>query len=103
VILEQVFGYLAPYYGDLSTTLEDHEIGRWRRVVPILRKGRFRSIDRFMKATDPRGRVQLAGDLGPIPGVNASLLSGRAAAERILAGIPRTGGAARAAVTAKEA
>jgi protoporphyrinogen oxidase len=89
VILEKVFRYLAPYYGDLSATLEDHEIGRWRRVVPIMRTGRFRSIDRYMKATDPRGRVQLAGDLGPIPGVNASLVSGRAAAERI-ASSPRS-------------
>jgi oxygen-dependent protoporphyrinogen oxidase len=89
VILGKVFEYLTPYYGDLSGTLEDHEIGRWRRVVPIMRKGRFQSIDRFMKATDPRGRVQLAGDLGPIPGVNASLVSGRAAAELIISGVAR--------------
>lgn len=89
-ILEKVFRMLSPYYGDLSSTLEDHEIGRWRRVVPILRKGRFQSIDRFMKATDPRARVQLAGDLGPIPGVNASLVSGRSAAERIIAGVSGT-------------
>jgi protoporphyrinogen oxidase len=91
LILEKVFEYLAPYYGDLSSALEDHEIGRWRRVVPIMRRGRFQSIDRFMKATDPRDRVQLAGDLGPIPGVNASLVSGRAAAERIVAGVAKVG------------
>jgi protoporphyrinogen oxidase len=88
VVLEKVFEMLAPYYGDLSPTLQDYEIGRWRRVVPIMRTGRFQSIDRFVKATDPRARVQLAGDLGPIPGVNASLVSGRAAAERIINGVP---------------
>jgi protoporphyrinogen oxidase len=84
-ILGQVFRMLHPYYGDLSATLEDHEIGRWRRVVPFMRTGRFKQIDAFVSATDPRARVQLAGDLGPIPGVNAALVSGQAAAARILA------------------
>jgi protoporphyrinogen oxidase len=88
VIVEKVLGFLEPYYGDLSATLEDVEIGRWRNVVPIMHKGRFRSVDRFMKATDPRARVQLAGDLGPIPGVNASLVSGLAAGDRIAAQRP---------------
>jgi protoporphyrinogen oxidase len=85
VILDQVLRFLAPYYGDLEPTLEDHEVGRWRRVVPIMRKGRFKQIDAFMRACDPRARVQLAGDLGPIPGVNAALVSGKAAGERIAA------------------
>jgi protoporphyrinogen/coproporphyrinogen III oxidase len=84
-ILDQVFRFLHPYYGDLSETLEDHEIGRWRRVVPMMRTGRFKQIDAFLRSTDPRARVQLAGDLGPIPGVNAALVSGKAAAERIAA------------------
>jgi protoporphyrinogen oxidase len=84
-IVDEVLGFLKPYYGDLSDTLEDVEIGRWRNVVPIMHKGRFQSVDRFMKATDPRARVQLAGDLGPIPGVNAALVSGTAAGERIAA------------------
>jgi predicted NAD/FAD-dependent oxidoreductase len=84
-VLAQVFRFIAPYYGDLQPTLEDYEIGRWRRVVPILRKGRFKEIDAYMRSVDPRARVQFAGDLGPIPGVNAALVSGRAAAERIVA------------------
>jgi predicted NAD/FAD-dependent oxidoreductase len=82
VILEQVLGFLEPYYGDLSGDVEDVEIGRWRNVVPIMTKGRFVSVDAFMKANDPRARVQLAGDLGPIPGVNAALVSGTAAGDR---------------------
>jgi protoporphyrinogen oxidase len=85
VILEQVFGFLKPYYGDLEPTLADYEIGRWRNVVPIMKKGRFKDVDAFMRATDPGARVQLAGDLGPIPGVNAALVSGTAAGDRIAA------------------
>jgi protoporphyrinogen/coproporphyrinogen III oxidase len=83
VILEQVLRFLEPYYGDLEPTLETYEIGRWRRVVPIMSKGRFKAIDVYMRSVDPAARVQLAGDLGPIPGVNAALVSGKAAAERI--------------------
>lgn len=82
VILEKVLGYLSPYYGDLTSDVEDVEVGRWRHVVPIMSKGRFQSVDAFMRTTDPRARVQLAGDLGPIPGVNASLVSGTLAGER---------------------
>jgi protoporphyrinogen oxidase len=84
-VLSAVFEFLKPYYGDLEPTLEDYEIGRWRRVVPIIRQGRFKAIDAYMGSIDPGARVQFAGDLGPIPGVNAALVSGRAAAERICA------------------
>jgi len=62
----------------------DYEIGRWRNVVPIMRKGRFHAVDRFMRETDPNARVQLAGDIGPIPGVNGALVSGQAAGDRIV-------------------
>lgn len=85
VILDEVYRFLARYYGDLAPDHADHEIGRWRRVVPLMKVGRFKSADAFMRATDPRARVQLAGDLGPIPGVNAALVSGKAAGERIVA------------------
>lgn len=84
-VLRQVLSFLEPYYGDLSSTLETYEIGRWRQVVPIMRVGRFRQIDAYMRSVDPSARVQFAGDLGPIPGVNAALVSGRAAAQRIAA------------------
>jgi protoporphyrinogen oxidase len=83
VVLGEVFKFLEPYYGNLESTLEDYEIGRWRRVVPIMSKGRFKSVDAYMRSVDPAARVQFAGDLGPIPGVNAALVSGKAAAERI--------------------
>lgn len=84
-ILGQVLRFLAPYYGDLEPVVEDYEIGRWRNVVPIMRRGRFKAVDAYMRSNDPAARVQFAGDLGPIPGVNAALVSGRAAGERIAA------------------
>jgi len=83
-ILEQVLGFIRPYYGDLSNLLEDYEIARWPKVVPIMRQGRFKEIAAYSEARDPRARVQLAGDLEPIGGVNAALVSGQSAARRII-------------------
>ena len=83
-VLEQVLGFIRPYYGDLSNVVEDFEIGRWPRVVPIMRQGRFKQIAAYNQARDPSARVQFAGDLEPIGGVNAALVSGQSAARRII-------------------
>jgi protoporphyrinogen/coproporphyrinogen III oxidase len=83
-VIDAVLGFVKPYYGDLSSKVVDYEIGRWRNVVPIMYEGRFRAVDRFMRETDPAARVQLAGDVGPIPGVNGALVSGQAAGDRIV-------------------
>lgn len=83
-VIDAVLGFVKPYYGDLSSKVVDYEIGRWRNVVPIMYEGRFRAVDRFMRETDPAARVQLAGDIGPIPGVNGALVSGQAAGDRIV-------------------
>jgi protoporphyrinogen oxidase len=82
-VIDAVLGFVKPYYGDLSSKVEDYEIGRWRDVVPIMHKGRFKAVDKFMRETDPSARVQLAGDIGPIPGINGALVSGQAAGDRI--------------------
>jgi protoporphyrinogen oxidase len=84
-VLDAVLGFVKPYYGDLSSKVIDYEIGRWRDVVPIMPTGRFKAVDRFMRETDPSARVQLAGDIGPIPGINGALVSGQAAGNRIAA------------------
>ena len=84
MVIDAVLGFVKPYYGDLSSKVVDYEIGRWRNVVPIMHEGRFRAVDRFMRETDPAARVQLAGDIGPIPGVNGALVSGQAAGDRIV-------------------
>jgi protoporphyrinogen/coproporphyrinogen III oxidase len=83
-VIDALLGFVKPYYGDLSSRVEDYEIGRWRNVVPIMHKGRFKAVDRFMRETDPTARVQLAGDIGPIPGINGALVSGQAAGDRIV-------------------
>ena len=83
-VIDAVLAFVRPYYGDLSSKVEDYEIGRWRDVVPIMHKGRFKAVDRFMRETDPASRVQLAGDIGPIPGINGALVSGQAAGDRIV-------------------
>ena len=83
-ILAKVLGFIEPYYGDLSGDVSDYEIGRWREVVPIMRVGRFKEVDEFLRSIDGSARVQFAGDLvSPIPGVNAALVSGLAAGERV--------------------
>jgi len=97
-IVGEVLRFLEPYYGDLSGTVEDVEIGRWREVVPIMTKGRFQAVDRFMRGIDPAARVQLAGDIGPIPGINGALVSGQQAGRRIAAQSPLRAGSPATAV-----
>jgi len=84
-ILSQVLGFIKPYYGDLSGQVEDVMIGRWERVVPIMQAGRFKHVAAYQKSVDPLARVQFAGDLEPIGGVNAALVSGGKAAKRVAA------------------
>jgi len=84
-VLSKVLGFIKPYYGDLSGQVEDVMIGRWERVVPIMQAGRFKHVAKYQKSIDPRARVQFAGDLDPIGGVNAALVSGDKAAKRVAA------------------
>ena len=86
VVLHKVLGFLRPYYGDLSDDVEAFEVARWRDVVPIMRQGRFAQVDAYLRSIDPTARVQLAGDLGPIPGINGALVSGQQAGRRIASG-----------------
>lgn len=82
-VLSQVLNFIKPYYGDLSADVEDLAIGRWPQVVPIMGRGRFKQIAEYEKSIDPNARVQFAGDLHPIGGVNAALVSGKSAAARV--------------------
>ena len=84
-VLDKVLAMLEPYYGDLSNDVEDYEIGRWTEVVPIIPKGRFKAVAAYQRSIDPKDRVQLAGDIAPMGGVNAALVSGRNVAERMMA------------------
>lgn len=84
-VLSQVLGFIKPYYGDLKDDVADYAIGRWPRVVPVMKPGRFKQTLAYERSIDPAARVQLAGDLDPIGGVNAALVSGKKAAARISA------------------
>lgn len=84
-VLDQVLGFLRPWYGDLSGDVEDAMIGRWERVVPIMGPGRFKQMAEYQRAMDPAARVRFAGDLVPIGGVNAALVSGDRAGRRLAA------------------
>ena len=83
VILAQVLVFVRPYYGDLTDDVVDYRIGRWPRVVPKMPAGRYREVIAYEQTLDRPARVQLAGDLDPIGGVNAALVSGTQAAERV--------------------
>ncbi len=84
-IVDQVLRFLKPYYGDLSNDIEDVMIGRWARVVPVMAQGRFKQVAQYQKSVNPAARVQFAGDLEPIGGVNAALVSGDKAGRRVAA------------------
>jgi protoporphyrinogen oxidase len=84
VVLDQIFANLKPYYGDLSSEVVTYELGRWPVVVPKMPQGRFKQIATYEKSIDPKARVQFAGDLDPIGGVNAALVSGKKAAQRMV-------------------
>lgn len=72
--------------GDVEGTIDQFLLNRWKVVVPVVDAGRFREINRFQKALTTKGRVQFAGDLDRIPGVNGALVSGWDAAKRLMAG-----------------
>lgn len=82
-ILDYAIDRATKYYGRLPGTLEEHVVVRWRESVPTIDKGRFRRIAQFRNSLDRTSRVQLAGDLDRIPGLNGALVSGKEAAARI--------------------
>jgi hypothetical protein len=49
----------------------------------VVGKGRLRQIVDYRHRMDARARVQFAGDLDRIPGLNGSLVSGIEAAARV--------------------
>jgi oxygen-dependent protoporphyrinogen oxidase len=76
-VLKSVLQMIRPYYGDLTDHVADYEVARWPRVVPKIPQGRFKSVVKYQNEIDPNDRVQLAGDIAPMGGVNAALVSGR--------------------------
>ncbi|GAA5171142.1 protoporphyrinogen oxidase [Pseudonocardia eucalypti] len=86
---EQVLDYAldraARYHGyDVAADLEEHAVVRWPESVPTLDRGRFARIADYRRRIDRSARVQFAGDLDRIPGLNGALVSGQEAATRVL-------------------
>ncbi|MGI8816579.1 MAG: protoporphyrinogen/coproporphyrinogen oxidase [Pseudonocardia sp.] len=82
-VLEYALDRAARYHGDLTNSLQEHAVVRWRESVPTLDKGRFARIADYRNRVDPTARVQFASDLDRIPGLNGGLVSGKEAAKRV--------------------
>jgi oxygen-dependent protoporphyrinogen oxidase len=85
-ILKDALDCMVRNHGDVSGSLEQHQIVRWEEVVPVVDTGRFKLIAAFKPGLDQTARVQFASDLDRIPGVNGALVSGLEAGERIASG-----------------
>ena len=85
-VLADAIACTSRYHGDISNTVEQHQIVRWEEVVPVLDTGRFKLIAAFKHGLTANARVQFASDLDRIPGVNGAIVSGLEAAQRIAAG-----------------
>ena len=82
-MLEFAVGKAARHHGDLTQTLEEFAVVRWAEAMPVVGKGRLAQIADYRHRVDTRTRVQFAGDLDRIPGLNGSLVSGIEAATRV--------------------
>jgi oxygen-dependent protoporphyrinogen oxidase len=82
-MLEFAASRAARHHGDLTQTLEEFAVARWPEAMPVVGKGRLAQIAAYRHRVDPRARVQFAGDLDRIPGLNGSLVSGLEAAARV--------------------
>ncbi|MFO0580286.1 MAG: NAD(P)/FAD-dependent oxidoreductase [Polyangia bacterium] len=69
----------------LGGDIELAHVQRWRSAAVLSRPGAYRELTRLVQATDPRARVQLAGDYFSISTSHASLCSGERAAQRLIA------------------
>jgi protoporphyrinogen oxidase len=99
VFIDKALELVRPYYGDLRGEIEEHVVARWDKVVPVMSPGYFKRIAAYERAIDPADRVQFAGDLDPVAGLNAALVSGQKAAARMSR---RLGGATSASTSGKE-
>jgi oxygen-dependent protoporphyrinogen oxidase len=82
-MLEFAVGWASRHHGDLTQTLEKFAVVRWAEGMPFVGKGRLAQIADYRHRVDHRARVQFAGDLDRIPGLNGGLVSGMEAAARV--------------------
>jgi protoporphyrinogen/coproporphyrinogen III oxidase len=84
-LIDHALDRVAYYYGKVPGTLEQHAVVRWPESVPVIDKGKFKMIAEYKKRIDPTARVQFAGDVDRIPGLNGALVSGKEAGARVRA------------------
>ena len=64
--------------------IEMTHVTRWEHCLMRGRPGHFRALGRLREITEPRGRVQLAGDYLGLSATGAALCSGETAARRLI-------------------
>jgi protoporphyrinogen/coproporphyrinogen III oxidase len=69
----------------VPATVKFAQVDRWAPSTPINRKGMHKLTAEFHRLSDPKDRIQLAGDFTSIATVNACVISGETAAARLAA------------------
>lgn len=82
-VLQQAVAVASRYHGNLAGDIEEHAVMRWPESVPTIDRGRFKLISRYHRDLDRGARVHYASDLDRMPGLNGSVSSGNAAAQRL--------------------
>jgi oxygen-dependent protoporphyrinogen oxidase len=83
-VLSEVLDKLRMYFGDLESMVEKSVVQRWENCALMITPGIFRLMSGFKRATTAKTRVQLAGDFAQFSSVNAAIVSGERAADRII-------------------
>ncbi|HEX5805945.1 MAG TPA: NAD(P)/FAD-dependent oxidoreductase [Macromonas sp.] len=84
-VLDEVLGKLQPYFGVLDSKIEQALVQRWDNCALLVKPGIFARMHAFKQAIDPAAKVQLAGDYAPFSSINTAIISGEAAAVRLVA------------------
>lgn len=85
VVIDEVLGKLRPYFGDLSSSVEQTVVQRWQNCALLVKPGIFAAMSRHYQSIDPKARVQMAGDFAPFSSVNTAVVSGENAAKLLIA------------------
>ncbi|MDB5971506.1 MAG: hemY 1 [Hydrocarboniphaga sp.] len=84
VVLKEVIAKLRPFFGDISSSVEESMVQRWDYCALKVKPGNARLMSEYNRAIDPQARVQIAGDFAPFSSVNTAVVSGERAAKRVV-------------------
>lgn len=83
-VIREVAAKLQPYFGDVLAQAEHVVTQRWPHCALLVRPGIFGEMSQHYRSINPKARVQLAGDYAPFSSVNTAVVSGEAAAQRLV-------------------